>query len=283
MATGYVLERLSELREEAYCKVLRCFLASQQYDLNKELMLSKLRTELCISDERHEELRQRLDSGEERPWVKASRGYVNGSSEDGSEPPSPAAFAAGGKKRSGVPGMSDRPLKKRLKKSSAEPETQAGPMNGKAGRGVMGLNPLVGHKVDRFWADDNKWWNGIITDFNGLTGEHCVVYMVGTDEESFEWLDVNKVPEEVRILQDTVNVLDLPRPPEVGAGGMPMADAHHASHPPGMQSRGGGGGRKPGGRGRGSRPGYHDQSYHPPAQRSYGVQLSDSDDDDYGG
>ncbi len=37
---------------------------------NKELMLSKLRTELCISDERHEELRQRLDSGEERPWVK---------------------------------------------------------------------------------------------------------------------------------------------------------------------------------------------------------------------
>ena len=49
--------------------------------------------------------------------------------------------------------MSDRPLKKRLKKSSAEPETQAGPMNGKAGRGVMGLNPLVGHKVDRFWAD----------------------------------------------------------------------------------------------------------------------------------
>ena len=42
-----------------------------------------------------------------------------------------------------------------------------------------------------------------------------IVYMVGTDEESFEWLDVNKVPEEVRILQDTVNVLDLPRPPEV--------------------------------------------------------------------
>lgn len=36
----------------------------------KELMLSKLRTELCITDERHEELRQRLDAGEECPWVK---------------------------------------------------------------------------------------------------------------------------------------------------------------------------------------------------------------------
>ena len=21
-------------------------------------------------------------------------------------------------------------------------------------------------------VQDNKWWNGIITDFNGLTGEH---------------------------------------------------------------------------------------------------------------
>ena len=41
------------------------------------------------------------------------------------------------------------------------------------------------------------------------------MYMVGTEEESFEWLDVNKSPEEVRILQDTVNVLDLPRPGEV--------------------------------------------------------------------
>ena len=42
---------------------------------------------------------------------------------------------------------------------------------------------------------------------------------------------------------------------QVVAGEIPMADAQHASHPPGMQSRGGGGGRKPGGRGRGSRPG----------------------------
>ena len=76
----------------------------------------------------------------------------------------------------------------------------------------MGMNPLVGHKVDRYWADvrllrsplhlrrnpslllclrvlmtprlsadcgfmgdceqDKKWWNGIITDYNGLSKEH---------------------------------------------------------------------------------------------------------------
>ena len=49
---------------------------------------------------------------------------------------------------------------------------------------------------------------------------------------------------------------------QVAAGGMPMAETHHASHPPGMQSRGGGGGRKLGGRGRGSRPGVGNCSRH---------------------
>jgi hypothetical protein len=130
----YVQERLCELREEAYCKVLKCFVAGQQYDLvqllapppvavrfsmtrlmlqqggllsgctdanqckllacstgpgnalqgklrrgrlllpwrvqKKELMLSQLRAELCISDERHDELRQSVSAGEERPWIR---------------------------------------------------------------------------------------------------------------------------------------------------------------------------------------------------------------------
>ena len=45
-----------------------------------------------------------------------------------------------------------------------------------------------------------------------------IAYMVGTEEESFEWLDISKHPEEIRILQETVNVLDLPRPGEVRLG-----------------------------------------------------------------
>ncbi len=68
----------------------------------------------------------------------------------------PIAFMQAVRKRSVLPGEKlpgEKPLKKRLKKSSAEPEGQAGGLNGRAGRGVMGLNPLVGHKVDRFWAE----------------------------------------------------------------------------------------------------------------------------------
>jgi hypothetical protein len=36
----------------------------------KELMLAQLRAELCISDDRHLELRQSVASGEDRPWLK---------------------------------------------------------------------------------------------------------------------------------------------------------------------------------------------------------------------
>lgn len=36
----------------------------------KELMLAQLRAELKISDERHEELRQFISNGEERPWLR---------------------------------------------------------------------------------------------------------------------------------------------------------------------------------------------------------------------
>ncbi len=34
----YVAERLCELREEAYCRVLKCFVASQTYDLVRSLI-----------------------------------------------------------------------------------------------------------------------------------------------------------------------------------------------------------------------------------------------------
>ena len=36
----------------------------------KELMLSQLRAELCIGDERHDELRQCVSAGEDRPWLR---------------------------------------------------------------------------------------------------------------------------------------------------------------------------------------------------------------------
>ncbi len=134
---------------------------------------------------------------------------------------------------------------------------------------------MAGDIVMRCLAQDNKWWNGIITDYNGLTGEHwCVslhlargmhaalpcqkvlfrgpdfgpinkqllwhlgprdalfacncllmlgsgcccsiVYDAGTSSESFEWLHVDTAsPNELRVLDETVNVLDLSLPPSV--------------------------------------------------------------------
>ncbi|EIE24883.1 hypothetical protein COCSUDRAFT_46996 [Coccomyxa subellipsoidea C-169] len=260
-------ERLCELREEAYCKVLKCFVASQSYDLKKELMLAQLRTELKISDERHEELRQCISNEEDRPWLKARAPSVVGISSD-SEPPSPAMgrrdpygapqggspFGQAGQKRASYPGAFPKPAKKRLKKGSAEPDgpQQAAhaPQGGGAGGPVMGMNPLVGHKVDRYWADDHKWWSGIITDYNGISGEHCIVYDAGTSAESYEWLTVNSCPpDELRILEEKVNVLEIPKPPSAQgdqgdtrgyqAGDPKRGGGHGGSRKSGM----GGGGR----------------------------------------
>ena len=36
----------------------------------KELMLAQLRSELCVSDDRHLELRQAVSEGEDQPWLK---------------------------------------------------------------------------------------------------------------------------------------------------------------------------------------------------------------------
>ncbi|BDA49275.1 Protein EMSY-LIKE 3 [Coccomyxa sp. Obi] len=303
-------ERLCELREEAYCKVLKCFVASQSYDLKKELMLAQLRTELKISDERHEELRQCISNGEERPWIKGRAQSVVGISSD-SEPPSPAMgcrdpygapqggspFGQAGQKRSSFPGAAPKPAKKRLKKGSAEPDGHQQavhvPPAGIAGGPVMGMNPLVGHKVDRYWAEDHKWWSGIITDYNGISGEHCIVYDAGTSAESYEWLTVNSCsPDELRILDEKVNVLEIPKPPSAQGDTGDARGLYQGSDP--KRGGGGGGGRKSGmgggGRGlhKGGRPVFGGQEPSGYPQQTYLAQQAarqfeaiSSGDDDY--
>jgi hypothetical protein len=34
------------------------------------------------------------------------------------------------------------------------------------------LDPLVGHKVQRFWPQHGGWFEGIVSDFNLSTNEH---------------------------------------------------------------------------------------------------------------
>ncbi|KAK9814796.1 hypothetical protein WJX72_011607 [[Myrmecia] bisecta] len=55
---------------------------------------------------------------------------------------------------------------------------------------ALKIDELVGRRVKRFWSDYGGWYDGIISDYDGLKGEHCIVYDMGLASESFEWYNV---------------------------------------------------------------------------------------------
>ena len=54
------------------------------------------------------------------------------------------------------------------------------------------IDAYIGRKVQRFWPPSpggtgGGWFEGAISDYNPVAGEHCVVYDMGTNDESWEW------------------------------------------------------------------------------------------------
>jgi len=56
--------------------------------------------------------------------------------------------------------------------------------------GPLVVDEYIGRKVERWWPDDGGWVSGAISDYNAVTGEHCIVYELGTADESWEWYNV---------------------------------------------------------------------------------------------
>lgn len=42
----------------------------------------------------------------------------------------------------------------------------------------------------RFWEKENKWYDGVVTDYKESNGQYCISYLLGTKNESFEWLNL---------------------------------------------------------------------------------------------
>ncbi|KAK9830923.1 hypothetical protein WJX81_005699 [Elliptochloris bilobata] len=381
-------ERLSELREEAYCKVLRVFVAQRLYDLNTELMLSKLRAQLHISDDRHLQLRQCVVDGDEQPWLR-HRAQANGAGDFQDDeaaayasmgPPQqrggggysgphpgghPASTSYGQQLAPGAPqyngnggvrggsaeakrtlegqymggsaaGSGGKPGRKRLKRDTPDRHSPPGQAPAVGGAGSMaGLNggqrggpggpsaaplqldPLVGYKVQRYWPQNGGWFEGIISDYNLITNEHCIMYDAGTESESFEWYRVRGAPKsECRLTQQRIDILSLPHPPAAAAAAprapapMPAALAAPRRGSAGRKGPDAGGGRGRGSHQRIMAPGYRNgatktmslsgfegypqaqpayQQPYPqayaqqpaPAQRQYAVVSSDDDDAGY--
>ena len=140
-------DALRALREEAYCRVVRCFLAGE-YSMQKEAMLSRLRGELAIPPARHAALRDAVERGVDSPWLTGGGGGGGGSG-----PPSASGGARGGggaRARGGGSG------------GAAAAVADALP----------GVDALVGHRVKRYWPEHGGWFDGVLTDYNAATREH---------------------------------------------------------------------------------------------------------------
>jgi len=48
-------------------------------------------------------------------------------------------------------------------------------------------NEYIGRKIKQFWPEEGGWYEAVITDYNMLTDEHCLVFDIGTSNESFIW------------------------------------------------------------------------------------------------
>ncbi|KAG6435129.1 hypothetical protein SASPL_106780 [Salvia splendens] len=79
--------------------------------------------------------------------------------------------------------------------------------SGPAGRGQFGnrvgglpnerpqgsFDPLIGRKVRTRWPDDNNFYEAVITDYNAVEGRHALVYDIGTDFETWEWVNLAEI------------------------------------------------------------------------------------------
>lgn len=69
--------------------------------------------------------------------------------------------------------------------------------------GPDNINKFVGRQVESFWQDQNpQWIEAVITDYNVETRKHCLTYDFNSVNESWEWVELDKMLSEgqVRLL-----------------------------------------------------------------------------------
>ncbi|XP_042451445.1 protein EMSY-LIKE 3-like isoform X1 [Zingiber officinale] len=112
-------------------------------------------------------------------------------------------------------------------------------------------DPLIGRKVRTRWPEDNSFYEAVILDYNPVEGLHALVYDVGMEHETWEWVNLKEIP-----------------PEDLRWDGEDPGISHHPG--PGAPERGvkktsGRGGAIPGaGRGRGSMKNQAKKDFQPP-------------------
>jgi len=197
--TGGVEGHIRQYNIDAYTAVVRAF-SLGELSWAKDSVLTDLRKHLSISGEDESDIKTLVMRDERLGDLR------NGRSPAGSKPPSkkqrvqpPGSSAAPSpapshhKKQQ--PGPSVPAPKKPAPQKQAKTPTLKEPMPhlkrptpGKSAvvPALPAVNDLIGKRAKRNWEADG-WCEAIISDYNILTGEHCLVYEYGTTTESWEW------------------------------------------------------------------------------------------------
>ncbi|XP_074573415.1 protein EMSY-LIKE 3-like [Curcuma longa] len=57
-------------------------------------------------------------------------------------------------------------------------------------------DPLIGRKVMTRWPEDNNFYEAVIIEYNPVAGLHGLIYDVGTEKETYEWVNLKEIPPE---------------------------------------------------------------------------------------
>ena len=52
------------------------------------------------------------------------------------------------------------------------------------------VNEHVGRRCRTHWPERGEWFEGVVSDYNAATREHCITYDMNTPDESFEWVNL---------------------------------------------------------------------------------------------
>ncbi|XP_047315727.1 protein EMSY-LIKE 3-like [Impatiens glandulifera] len=100
------------------------------------------------------------------------------------------------------------------------------------------FDSLMGRKVRTRWPDDNNFYEAVITDFEADKGRHALVYDMGTEKETWEWVNISEIsPEDIQWVGEDPGISR-----HVGSGhGMGRPVEREGGGPALGRGRGGGG------------------------------------------
>ncbi|NP_001150442.1 Protein EMSY-LIKE 3 [Zea mays] len=204
---------IHRVEQDAYTGILRAFkVQSDAISWEKESLITELRKELRVSDEEHRELLNKVnEDGTIRRMreLRQAGGSPSGLHHGnmvlyGAEPGSTTKRQ---RASHSIP-LQSAGLQSPMMPSHSVSSAKWGPLQA---RGTKARTPiplalpsvdpssLINHKVYTRWPEDNNFYKATITRYNPVTGEHGLVYDMGTQAESWESVRLcDMAPEDIR-------------------------------------------------------------------------------------